>query len=59
MLSLILLVIAFLLFVVAGLNQTFLDQPPADLIAWGLACWALATLLGNAILAPYLNRGPA
>lgn len=52
MISLILLVIAFLLFVLAGANQTLFHQPPADLVAWGLACWALATLLSG--LGPYM-----
>ena len=48
MISLILLVIAFLAFLLAALNQTVLDQPPADLVAWGLAAWVLATLLPGA-----------
>lgn len=47
MLGLILRVVAFLLFVVAALNQTLFSQPPADLVAWGLGCWVLATLLGG------------
>ena len=47
MLGLILRVIAFLLFLLAGANQTLFSQPPADLIAFGLAAWVLATLLGG------------
>ncbi len=45
MLGLILRVIAFLLFLLAAVNQTLFSQPPADLVAWGLAAWVLATLL--------------
>lgn len=45
MLSLLLRAIAFLLFLLAGVNQTLFSQPPADLVAFGLASWVLATLL--------------
>jgi hypothetical protein len=41
----ILRVVAFVLFVVAGVNETLLNQPPADLVAFGLAAWVLAVLL--------------
>jgi len=47
MLGVILRVIAFLLFVIAALNQTLFSQPPADLVAFGLAAWVLATLIGG------------
>lgn len=47
MLGIILRVIAFLLFLVAALNQTLFSQPPADLVAWALAAWVLATLIGG------------
>ncbi len=47
MLALILRVVAFLLFLLAACNQTILSQPPADLVAWGLAAWVLATLVGG------------
>lgn len=47
MLGIILRVVAFLCFVLAAANQTIFTQPPADLIAWGLACWVLATLVGG------------
>lgn len=57
MISLILLIVAFLLFVVAALNQTVFEQPPADLVAWGLAAWALATLLGSAWVTSRFNPG--
>ena len=47
MLGLILRVIAFLLFLLAAVNQTVFSQPPADEVAFGLACWVLATLVGG------------
>jgi len=47
MISLILLVIAALLFLLAGVNQDLLDQGPADLVAFGLLAWVLATLLSG------------
>lgn len=47
MLRLILLVVAFLLFVLAAVNQTLFNQPPADLVAWGLAAVVLAILFGD------------
>lgn len=57
MISLILRVVAFLLFVAAGLGQTLLEQPPVELIAWGLGCWVLATLLGNPIVVARTRAG--
>lgn len=45
MLGLALRIVAFLLFVVAGVNQTLLEQSPADLVAFGLAAYVLATLV--------------
>lgn len=50
MIGLILRVVAFLLFLIAALNQTFLGQPPTDLVAWGLAAWVLSTLLGDPLV---------
>lgn len=50
MIALILRVLAFLLFLLAAVNQTLLGQPPADLVAWGLAAWVLSTLLGDPIV---------
>jgi hypothetical protein len=47
MLGIILRVVAFLLFLLAAVNQTVFSQPPADLVAFGLACWVLATLVGG------------
>lgn len=47
MLGIVLRVLAFLAFILAAANQTILSQPPPDLIAWGLACWILATLIGR------------
>lgn len=50
-------VIAFLAFVLAAANQTIFSQPPADLVAWGLAFWVLATLIGGyGPAAPWGNR---
>ena len=45
MISLILRVVAFILFLCAGFNQALFSQPELDLIAFGLAAWVLATLL--------------
>lgn len=47
MIGIVLRVIALLLFVLAGVNQTLFNQPPADLVAFGLACWVAATLVGG------------
>ena len=47
MISLVLRVVAFILFLIAACNQTLFSQPPADLVAWALACWVLATILGG------------
>ena len=48
MVALICTVVALILFVVAGANETLFDQPPADLIAWGLAFYVLGILLQGA-----------
>lgn len=47
MLGIVLRVIALLLFLIAAVNQTLFDQSPADLVAFGLAAWVLATLVGG------------
>ena len=47
MLGIALRVIAALLFLLAAANQTLLHQGPADLVAWGLFAWVLATLFGG------------
>lgn len=47
MIRLLLLLVAFLLFVLAAVNQTLFNQPPADLFAWGLAAYVVAILLGD------------
>ncbi len=47
MIGLILRVVAFILFLVAAFNQTLFSQPPHDLIAFALAAWVLATLVGG------------
>lgn len=57
MLGLILRVVAFLLFVIAALNQTLLDQSPTDLAYWALAAWVLSTLLGDPIVTERFTRG--
>lgn len=44
MLNILLRCVGFLCFILAAVNQTIFSQPPADLIAWGLAAWILATL---------------
>lgn len=54
MLTLILMVLAFVLFLIAG--ATFLREPPASaswpwryaFVALGLACWVLSEILRNA-----------
>ncbi len=50
MIGVVLRVLAFILFVIAGVNQVLLGQPAIDLIAFGLAAWVLATLLGGVSL---------
>lgn len=45
MLGVVLRVVALLLFVLAAVNQTLFQQPPVDLVAFGLACWVAATLV--------------
>jgi hypothetical protein len=47
MLGVIFRALALILFIVAACNQTLFSQPPADLVAWGLASWVLATLLAG------------
>ena len=54
MLGIVLRVVAFVVFVLAALGQTVLNQAPADLVAWGLAAWVLATLVGD--VGPGLRR---
>lgn len=55
MLTVILLVFAFVMLVVAGLVP---PAPPAPglwawrLLCWGLACWALSLILGGVHLGP-------
>lgn len=44
MLGLALRVIAILLFLIAAFNQTLFKQSPADLVAFGLSAYVLATL---------------
>ena len=47
MIGIILRVLACVLFIVAGCDGSLLDQGPADLVAFGLALWVAATLLGG------------
>jgi hypothetical protein len=47
MLSLILRVVAFLLFVLGALNQPIFHQGQLKEYGWGLAAWVLATLLAG------------
>ncbi len=47
MLGILLRVIAFILFILAGCGQTIFQQPPLDLAYFGLAAWVLATLVGG------------
>lgn len=48
MLGLVLRVLAFLLFLVAAVSsEGVAGQPPLDLVAFGLAAWVLATLVGD------------
>ena len=54
MIGLVLRIVAFLLFLLAAVNQTLFNQPPADLVAFGLASWVLATILGDAV--PVIRR---
>jgi len=54
--GLILKIVAFLLFVLAAVNQTLFGQPPADLVAFGLACWVIASLVGGYGPASPLHR---
>ena len=56
MIGLILKIVAFLLFVLAAVNQTLFGQPPADLVAFGLACWVIASLVGGYGPASPLHR---
>jgi hypothetical protein len=56
MIALLLRLVALILFVVAALNETLFSQPPADLVAWGLAAWVLSTLVGDPIILARVNR---
>jgi len=57
MIGIVLRVLAFLFFFLAGCGQTLLDQGPADLVAFGLAAWVLATLIGGyGPAAPWSSR---
>jgi len=47
MLSLVLLLVAALLFLLAGVNQTLFSQGPADLVAFGLLAYVLSVLLSG------------
>lgn len=47
MIGIILRVVAFILFLVAGFNQTLFGQGELDLIAFALACWVVAALVGG------------
>jgi len=55
MFGLILRVFGVICWILAGANQTLLQQPPADLIAWGLALWGAGSLLGG--YGPQWNHG--
>lgn len=58
MLGILLRLLALIAFVLAAANQTIFSQPPADLVAWGLAFWVTATLVGG--YGPqWTGRGPA
>jgi hypothetical protein len=46
MISLILLVFGFVMFVLAGLGIP--DSPRFNLVSFGLACWILAEIFGKA-----------
>ena len=56
--SLLLRVVAFILFLVSALNQTLFQQTPQELVAWGLAAWVLATILGGVGPAFTIARAP-
>lgn len=56
MIGLILRVVAFVLFLLAGFNQVIFQQGELDLVAFGLAAWVLATLVGGWGPAFTLNR---
>ncbi len=57
MISLILLLVAALLFLLAGVNQTLFDQGPFDLVAFGLLAYVLSILLSGFGPASPLKRG--
>ena len=62
MFSIILRVVALILFLVAACNQTLFHQTPTELVAFGLAAWVLASLLtgvGPAMSVITVNRTPA
>jgi hypothetical protein len=54
MIGVLLLCIAFLCFLLAAVGQTVLDQPPHDLVAWGLAAYMLSIIVGAA--GPFIAR---
>lgn len=56
MLGILLRLVAFILFLVAAFNQTLFQQSPADLVAFGLAAWVLATLIGGYDFGGRFNR---
>ena len=59
MLSLILLVVAFILFLVSGFDGTLFGHGSLSLVAIGLACWVLATLLsGYGPASPWARSTP-
>jgi len=41
------MILAAICFFIAAVNENFLEQGPADLVAWGLFFWVVATLLGG------------
>jgi len=47
MISLLLRAIAFILFLIVGFNGTLFNHAGSSLVAFGLAAWVLATLLGG------------
>ncbi len=59
MISIILRVVAFVLFLAGAFNQTLFGQAELDLYGFALAAWVLATLLGGAGPAWTYRRAPA
>ncbi len=56
MLGIALRALAFLMFFIAGCDQTVFNQSPVDWIAFGLAAWVLATLIGGYDFGVRLSR---